>query len=184
MRELESSQVTTFGWDQTGQIQYNFNKLGYRSSFEYIAPPKYAFFGCSSVFGLGVSEKQRFTSYFVDSYNFGIETNNIKNQPKRFIVYNNLTILNTIIEFSQSTFYNDNVIGIVLWTDRPKEDIDTLINNCPDNFQLLHFKLGSHNSKKCKYLPGNIDMDVSNTHAGPKTHKLWSYSIKQTLKEL
>jgi len=177
--------IHKWGEDNTGKIEYKFNSLGYRSNIEYNFIPEYAFFGASCVFGTGVDENKIFSSYFTNAFNFGLQTSELE----KYGIdgkYDHLDILSTLINFNHSQLFNNHTKVAVVWTDRPNQPVDKFINICNNilDFKLYHFKVGKHDSTLSINLKPNIDTDVSKTHGGPKTHKLWHYQIQKVLKQL
>lgn len=174
--------IKSYSYDITNTIEYTFNSLGYRSNYEYNFIPEYVFFGCSTVFGIGIPINSLFSSYFANYFNLGLESDDTsKHNNNLGKSYNNYDILSTINNFNISKLYNTKTKGIVLWTDRDNENIDEIISSININFNITHFKIGKHNSKLSQNLLPQIDADVSLTHAGQKSHKLWASQIYKTL---
>jgi len=161
--------INYVGLDQSGIIDYHINSEGFRSSVNYDFSPACAFFGCSSVFGIGVSESEILSSYFTSSQNYGLAT-----------TYTNENIYQTIIDFMSTKNYIDTNM-VVVWCD--KKDVNMIpdfINELPKT--IMHFKIGFEPVANTLTLPAQIDLDISGTHPGPKTHKLWAYAIKKFYK--
>ncbi len=160
--DLRSQTINQLGRDRTGKINYQFNSQGWRSNYEYDFVPEYAFFGCSSVLGIGVTQEYIFPSLFNRSHNYGLATR-----------YTNQHIVDTILAFTNSKLYVPSIKMAVVWTDRDPEIID---NAWPllDHLNIKHFFCGT-------LIPGNnswpmiknLDYDVSGTHMGPKTHNIF-----------
>jgi hypothetical protein len=170
--QIRGQTVDKWGKDQTGAIKYKINNYGFRSSKEYDWVPDYAFFGSSSVFGIGVDEDKCLVSYFDNAQNYGIAGNYL----------NNDSVVN-LTNFVNSPIYNNTKI-IFFWTERAQhEDIACLIdqvNQVVDH--VIHISQGKKYPGAINLMP-QIDFDVSNTHPGPKTHKLWAKTIKLLLNE-
>ena len=183
MLAYADSTVLTYSYDQTNTVNYQFNKSGFRNHHECDFIPEYVFFGCSTVFGVGVASDKIFSSYFNNYFNFGLETDDSKkfNLPGP---YNNLDILSTLIDFNNNLLYTNQTKCAVLWTDRDNEDVDLIIKDCNSiSINLVHFKIGLHNSKLSQNLLPQVDSDASKTHGGIKSHKLWAYQIYKTLNQ-
>lgn len=155
--------VNKFGLDCTGQIQYCFNQQGFRSNCDFDHVPSAALFGCSSVFGIGVSNNQVTASILHDTYNFGLAGN-----------YTNHDIYQTIERFLNSHLYSQTTKLCVVWTDRDQECLPRYIENLK-GVPLYHFFCGETipGPRHFKFIK-NIDHDVVGTHMGTKTHDLFS----------
>ena len=161
MKKCQGLTVDTFGKDTTGRILYTFNKQGFRSQIDYVISPSVAFFGCSLVFGVGVDQDKIVTSYFTDSHNYGLAGN-----------YNNQDTYQIIKRFTASRLY-DNTPMIVVWHSRGNENLNQYYNDLK-SFNIYHFFCGQKlQESNCFAMIQNIDADVSETHMGPKTHKLF-----------
>jgi len=162
MYDLRNTIVSKFGKDQTGQITYQFNNQGWRNNVEYDFTPEYAFFGNSSVLGIGVDNNQIFASKFQNSYNCGLAVN-----------YTNQDIVTSIVNFSNSVWFNKKIKMAVIWTDRNSEDIVQCYNQVKD-LNLKNFFCGAPvDDKNCWAMIPQIDKDISGTHMGPATHQLF-----------
>ena len=162
MYNLRNQTLNKFGKDQTGQITYQFNSQGWRNSYEHNFVPQYAFFGNSSVLGIGVHRDQIFTSMFEDSYNCGLAVN-----------YTNQDIATSILNFINSDLFDPQVKIAVVWTDRNPEQIVHCYNQVKD-LNLKNFFCGTSIKKEnCWAMIPQIDKDVSGTHMGPATHRLF-----------
>ena len=163
MVALSGQTVNQFGQDCTGQIQYRFNQQGFRSDFNFDHVPFGALFGCSSVFGVGVDNRQVVASILPDTYNFGLAGN-----------YTNHDIYQTVENFLNSCWYSPATRMCVVWTDRDQECLPEYIHSLKD-VQLYHFFCGPLISghKHFKFIK-DIDHDVSKTHMGAKSHSLFS----------
>lgn len=160
MYSLRGRAIDKFGLDQTGRITYQFNNQGWRNHKDYDFVPAYVFFGCSSVFGIGVEQKQIFSSMFVDHFNCGLAGQ-----------YTNHDIAMSILNFVHSSgFFDHKVKMAVIWTDRNPE----LLYDCYSkvkNLDLRHFFCGrSIEDKHCWPMIAAQDTDASGTHMGPATH--------------
>ena len=69
MFSLAGQTVDKYGLDKTGQINYTFDKHGFREGNDYAQKPDYVFFGASTLAGIGVIEQKRFSRYFDNSWN-------------------------------------------------------------------------------------------------------------------
>lgn len=163
MFQYHGKTIDHFGADCTGQIQYRFNQQGFRSDIDFDHVPFGALFGCSSVFGIGVDNRQVVASMLPDTYNFGLAGN-----------YTNRDIYLTVENFLNSCLYSPATQMCVVWNDRDQECLPEYINNLKD-VRLYHFFCGHLISghKHFKFVK-DIDRDVSNTHMGAKTHSFFS----------
>lgn len=158
---LRSQVVDRLGKDQTGTVQYQFNSQGWRSSYEYDFVPDYAFFGSSSVLGIGVDQSQIFPSLFDRSHNYGLATD-----------YTNQDIADTVVDFVNSEFYSDQTKLAVVWTDR---NPDLIRSSWPllSHLNIVHFFCGEAlPGAQCWPMIANLDSDASGTHMGPETHRM------------
>lgn len=157
----------TWGKDTTGLITYTLNSQGFRSRCEYDWSPEYAFFGSSSVFGIGVDDKNILVSYFNNSQNYGLSG-----------IYSNQESVINLKNFLNSGLYTNTYI-VFFWTDRINEDIVELAEQVqilvPNALQISQ---GKQYPGLINLMP-DIDQDVSGTHPGPKTHQLWAKTIKE-----
>jgi hypothetical protein len=163
--------VNTWGKDSTGLINYQFNMQGFRSNNDYNWIPKYAFFGNSAVFGVGVPADQTMISYFDQAHNYGLSGS-----------YLNAHSITNLKRFIESAYYNISTKLIFVWIDRPnKENITDLINQVNEFAPgVLHISMGEKTINSINLMP-SVDFDVSNTHPGPNTHRIWAQTIKLLL---
>ena len=163
MYNLRGQTVTQFGLDCTGQVQYHFNQQGFRSNVDFDQVPKIALFGCSLVFGIGVNDKNITSSQLPNTYNFGLAGN-----------YTNHDIYQTINQYLKSQLYSSMTQMVVVWTDRDQECLLNFLENLK-SVSLYHFFCGNviNGDKNFKFI-SNLDHDVSNTHMGPTSHKLFA----------
>jgi hypothetical protein len=163
--------VTTWGKDSTGQIQYKFNSLGFRSQIEYDWKPSIAFFGNSIVFGVGVTENERLTSYFPHCQNYGLSGS-----------YMNHHSVTNLRQFVNSDLYQSGTRIVFFWIERPEiENIPELIKQVDDIVpDCLHISSGQKYAGAINLMPA-MDQDVSGTHPGPKTHRIWARTIQLLL---
>jgi hypothetical protein len=170
--DARGTTVTRWGKDQTGTITYNINNQGFRSNTDYTWSPSYAFFGSSTIFGIGVENKDILVNQFDKAQNYGLAGQ-----------YLNGDSIENLKNFIASPLYKDTQI-IFFWIDRlGKEDINELIpqtNNLCDN--ILHISQGEQYPGAINLMP-HIDRDVSQTQPGIKTHQLWAKTIKLCLKK-
>lgn len=161
MQKYQGQTVDTFGKDLTGKVLYTFNKQGFRSQFDYVTSPSVAFFGCSLIFGVGVDQNKITTSYFANSHNYGLSGQ-----------YNNRDTYQIIKKFTASRLH-DNTPMIVVWHSRDSENLNQYYDDLK-SFNIYHFFCGQKlQAPNCFAMIKNIDTDVSETHMGPKTHKLF-----------
>ena len=154
--------VNSFGLDSTNLVDYTFNQQGFRSNVDYISTPQTALFGCSLVFGIGVEHSQITSSLLQNCYNYGLAGN-----------YNNNDIAKTVENFIGSNLYSSQIKMAIVWTDRNEDILESAYYNLKQ-FNIAHFFCGKELSyKNCyKFIP-TIDKDVSKTHMGPHTHKMF-----------
>lgn len=161
--------TNSWGKDQTGTIVYNFNNQGFRSATDYTTCPDYAFFGNSCIFGIGVPETEILTSHFSNSHNYGLAGN-----------YTNKQSVENLYQFVSSDLYAPNVKIVFGWTDR-NEPVDDLIQEINHKVPgVLHISFGQKRKDAINLQP-QVDTDVSGTHAGPKTHRMWAKTINLLL---
>jgi hypothetical protein len=162
---------TTCHWgkDSTGLIEYKINDQGFRSPWNYDTIPDYAFFGNSIVFGVGVDQAQTLVSHFENSHNYGLSGN-----------YMNHHSVTNLQQFVASELYSDQTRVVFFWIDRlePIEDMIQQVNQLIP--RVLHISSGQKKRDAINLMP-HIDNDVSGTHPGPKTHRIWAKTIKLLL---
>lgn len=175
MCSLRSQTVDQFGQDRTGKIQYQFNRQGFRSNFDFNKIPLCALFGCSSVFGIGVDNNNTTAAYLKNAYNFGLAGQ-----------YTNHDIFRTIKSYLSSKLYSPTTNVIVVWSDRDQECLNQYVDDLGTfNHRLMYnFFCGNTvpGEKNFKFIC-NIDFDVSNTHMGPSTHKLFAKIVWNILNQ-
>lgn len=155
-----SATVQKFGKDQTGTVDYQFNSQGFRSNVDYNFVPDYAVFGCSIVFGIGVPLKDTFAGQFESIHNYGLASN-----------YDSTDCFNVVQQFVSSKWYNENTKMAVIWTDRGQEILPEYVEKL-QQYRMIHFFCGNRlNLANCYSVKSNLDLDVSGTHPGPRTHK-------------
>lgn len=168
MWKNRSTTVQTFGKDQTGTVDYCFNSQGFRSNIDYNFAPEYAVFGCSIVFGIGVSYKDTFAGQFESIHNYGLASN-----------YTNTDCFNTINQFVTSKWYSPQTIMAVIWSDRDQELLPNYVEKL-QQYRIIHLFCGTQpDFPNCYKLKQNFDHDASNTHPGPLTHKFIHRSLCQ-----
>lgn len=159
-----------FAWgkDTTGQISYRFNQQGFRNDRDYDWVPEYAFFGNSIIFGVGVPQTQILCSHFANSHNYGLADQYLNQHS----VYN-------LREFLKSDMYNRDTKIVFFWVDRGQEKVNDQLQQViamrPD---ILNISSGVKRPGAINLMPA-IDSDVSGTHPGCKTHKIWARTIQQ-----
>ena len=173
MWQNRSTTVDKFGLDQTGSIEYYFNSQGFRSRNNYNFVPKYALFGCSVMFGIGVSEHDTIAGQFDSAHNYGLATN-----------YKNTDCFDTIKQFVNSEWYRPDIKMAVIWTYRDKEILPHYVKKL-QQYQMIHFFCGDRpDLPYCYNLPANLDQDASHTHPGIKTHGFIHKSLCQLFDRL
>lgn len=167
MFEQKNKMVTKWGKDNTGKISYFFNRQGFRSQIAYDFVPKYAFFGSSSIFGIGVNEDDTMVSYFPKSHNYGLAGE-----------YLNIHSVQNLENFVKSCLYTNEVKIIFFWVERSTENILNLSNIVKKlHPNVIQISQGKKYPNIINLMP-EIDYDVTCTHPGPKTHYLWAKTIK------
>lgn len=158
-----------WGKDRTGLIEYQFNQQGFRSHADYTTVPDYAFFGNSIVFGVGVDLCDTLTAQFDHSQNYGLSG-----------CYMNHHSVTNLQRFVTSSLYSVNTKIVFFWIDRDEpidnqiQQVNQMVNN------ILHISSGIKRSGTINLMP-KIDTDVSGTHPGPATHKMWAKTIQLLL---
>lgn len=154
-----SNTVSKFGKDQTGKVNYSFNCHGFRGpDFDFI--PKYAFFGCSLVFGVGVDQSQTFPYLFENSQNYGLAGN-----------YTDHDTMIVIEKFLLSDLYSPGTKMVIVWRSQDQDILKNFYQRL-NGHNFLHFFCGQPlNNNDCYATPPNIDYDVSETHYGPASHR-------------
>lgn len=161
--------VQKWGKDSTGLIEYQFNQQGFRSCVDYDFSPDYAFFGNSIVFGVGVELSQTLVSQFGCSQNYGLSG-----------TYMNHHSVTNLHNFICSKLYNNRTKIVFFWVDRD-EPIDSMIQQVNDLVSgVLHISSGKKRTGAINLMP-HKDHDVSGTHPGPLTHKMWAKTIRLLL---
>lgn len=159
--------VDKWGKDQTGLISYRFNNQGFRSDSDYNWTPDWAFFGSSVIFGVGIPVQHILASRFRNSHNYGLSG-----------AYMNHHSVTNLQNFIASPYYSPNTQIVFFWIDRPGEEeippLITQVNLMVPN--VLHISQGQKYEGAQNLMP-HIDSDVSGTHPGPATHKLWARSV-------
>ena len=165
MQKCQGLTVDTFGKDTTGKVLYTFNKQGFRSQIDYVTSPGVAFFGCSLVFGVGVDQDKIATSYFKNSHNYGLAGE-----------YDNQDVYQTVNTFINSSLY-DNTPVVVVWHSRDSENLDQYYHKLT-GLDIYHFFCGEKlQHPNCFRMIKNVDQDVSGTHMGPATHRIFYKSV-------
>jgi hypothetical protein len=152
--------ISQFGRDTTGTIQYRFNQQGFRSDRNFDFVPDWAFFGCSFVAGIGVPIEQTFAAKFNNSQNYGVCG-----------TYDNYEIRKIIQNFIDSDLFSPQTKMAVFWTDRNSELLDKYYHEL-SHLNIKFFFCGDPLPyRHCYKVIKNLDLDVSGTHMGPKTHE-------------
>lgn len=165
---------TVFAWgkDQTGQIAYTFNNQGFRDVVDYTWAPDIAFFGNSILFGVGMPRENILVSFFPGSQNYGLSGN-----------YLNHHSVQNFQRFIQQGFCQSHTKLVFFWIERPGiENIPELVRQVNSlHSNVLHISSGEKYTG-CINLVPSIDSDVSGTHPGPKTHRIWARTIELLLR--
>lgn len=155
-----------WGKDSTGTISYFFNSQGFRNKIDYDFIPDYAFFGCSSVFGIGVNEDETMVSYFPKSHNYGLAGE-----------YLNIHSVENLRRFVNSLKDKKEIKIIFFWVERDSEDILQMSKEVekisPGTIQISQ---GRKYPNLINLMP-NVDYDITGTHPGPETHRIWAKTI-------
>lgn len=166
--QVQGTTIDKWGKDQTGLISYSINNQGFRSTTDYVHSPDYAFFGSSSVFGIGVEEEQTMVSYFNNAHNYGLAGNYLNQE----------SIIN--LESFLKHYINSTIV--FFWVNRQNENILELGNYVKQLApNILNISQGEKYNGFINLMP-QIDYDISGTHPGPKTHRIWAKTIKELLK--
>ena len=165
---IRGQTVKTWGLDNTGLITYSINAQGFRNKNNYSDCPTYAFFGNSSIFGIGVNEDQILSSQFNNSQNFGLAGE-----------YLNKDSVTNLENFLSSPLYNKEVKIAFFWVEREgQEDISKLITYVDSlDKNIINVSQTKKKYPGAVHLMPSIDSDVSRTHPGPKTHKVWPKTL-------
>jgi hypothetical protein len=154
--------ASRFGLDQTGSIQYEFNEQGFRGRTNFDTAPKYAFFGCSLVFGIGVQEHLTFPYLFEHAHNYGMAGN-----------YDNHDVMLVLEKFLRSDLHSAETSVVVVWHRRDTECLMDFQEKLR-GYHIRQFFCGTPlTCLDCYPAPKNLDTDVSGTHPGPATHFFW-----------
>ena len=169
MYNCRGQTVDQFGLDTTGLIQYQFNQQGFRSNQDFDFVPDWAFFGCSFVAGIGVPIEQTFASKFANSQNYGVCG-----------TYYNYHIQNIVQSFLHSKLFSPETKIAVFYTDRDCELLETYYQQLR-HLDIRFFFCGTPLLySRCYRVISNLDLDVSGTHMGPKTHEFLYRALCQT----
>jgi hypothetical protein len=161
--------VNRWGKDQTGLIEYQFNQQGFRHVQDYNWKPSIAIFGNSIVFGVGVNYSDILCNLLPDTQNYGLSG-----------TYMNHHSVTNLKEFISSDLYSNSVKIVFFWINRdePIEDMIQDVNLAAPN--VLHISSGIERTGAINLMP-SIDYDVSGTHPGTLTHRMWARTIKLLL---
>lgn len=161
--------ITQWGKDQTGLVSYRINQQGFRGKQDYNWTPEFAFFGSSTIFGIGIAEEDTLVSHFSNAHNYGLAGE-----------YLNACSVKNLKNFLNSSVYNSSVKIIFFWIDRPgRENLNDLLAVVQNlNSNILHISQGAKYSGMINLMP-HVDTDVSGTQPGIKTHRIWASTIKQ-----
>ena len=162
--------VHTWGKDQTGLIEYRFNAQGFRHLCDYNWQPSIAVFGNSIVFGIGMEYDNILCNLLPNAQNYGLSG----------IDYMNHHSVTNLARFVSSDLYTPATRVVFFWIDRP-EPIEDQINQvnqlCPG---VLHISSGAQRTGAINLMP-SVDQDVSGTHPGAQTHRIWARTINLLL---
>jgi hypothetical protein len=165
--ECRGQTLRQWGKDATGIVEYQLNLQGFRHLCSYTWTTQWAFFGNSAVFGVGVDNAHIMTSYFKGSQNYGLSGS-----------YMNHHSVTNLLNFVNTPCYNKNTNVVFFWIDREHEDIAKLISQVSSIVPgCLHISSGQKRQGAINLMP-HIDLDVSGTHPGPRTHAMWAKTIK------
>jgi hypothetical protein len=170
---LANSSMDKYGLDQTGKIIYKFDSYGFREGNNYNIDPSIVFFGCSYLTGTGVNINQRFSSYFNNSWNFGL-----------FGEYKEEELL-VNYELFKKNYKDYNTRKIVFcWKSKNSFQLKKLITSVDNNKNIYHTVPSNIKLKNYKLLRNleNVDYDISGTHYGPLTHQKFSKLLWYFLK--
>ena len=173
MLSFANSCVNKYGLDNTGKILYNFDSYGFREGNNYDIHPSIVFFGCSYLFGIGVRFNERFSSYFNNSWNFGLCGEYIEEE----------SLINYKLFKKNYRGYKTYKI-VFCWKSSNTVQLKKLITSVDNNENIYHTIPTSLKLKNYKLMRNlkNIDYDVSGTHYGPKTHQKFSKLLCHFLK--
>jgi len=164
--EQRGKTLCRYGKDQTGKITYRFNNQGFRANRDFDFIPSYAFFGCSLVFGIGVEQNQTFPFLFNNSHNYGLAGD-----------YDNHDIMMVLEKFLSSGMFSLKTKIAVVWHSRDSECLEQFYNQLRD-YNIEHFYCGTPlKYLRCHAFPRQLDQDVSGTHPGPKSHKVFGQML-------
>jgi len=163
MYDQRNQTVSAWGKDNTGKIKYTFDQYGFRNHNDYKVSPKYVFFGCSLLFGIGVENQDVFTSKF-QCWNFGLAGK-----------YSEDEILECFNEFKKLQI--DCKI-VFVWRNKDMMKGLTL----PEGENIYHCLPYRSPHKQHLRLLQTIDHDASGTHFGPKSHLKFSKLLWHFLK--
>ena len=85
-------------------------------------------------------------------------------------------------QFVNSDLYQFGTRIVFFWIERPEienipeliKQVDDIVPNC------LHISSGQKYAGAINLMPA-VDQDVSGTHPGPKTHRIWARTIRLLL---
>ena len=164
-----------YGYDKSGQIEYKFNNLGFRSYTEFDYSPDFILFGGSTNFGIGVEFNFCYWSIIAKEKQY-----KFWNCSYASFRYTNKMIYNTML--STPSKFND-IPMIVQWVGHNYDPTDVLKPH--EYAQLVKQKfpkvinlLIDGDEEKTELITANfelvnpprLDTDRDGTHPGPKTH--------------
>jgi len=161
--------VNQFGRDTSGLIQYQFNQQGFRSNQDFDFVPEWAFFGCSLVAGIGIPIEKTFASKFTNSQNYGACG-----------TYYNYDIREIIQRFLNSKIFSSCTKMAVFWTNRDCELLDTYYQELHHLDMRFFFCGDPLPYPSCYRLISNLDLGVSGTQMGEKTHEFLYQALCRT----
>jgi|TARA_R110001606_G_C15301675_1_gene642665 hypothetical protein len=155
--------LSSFGKDQTNLITYQFNQQGFRNNLNFNFVPDHAIFGCSLVFGIGVPDHEIFPSMFENSQNYGLAGN-----------YDNHDVMAALEQFLSSDLYSKQTKIAVVWHSRDSECLEEFYLKLINYDSIVHFYCGQKlPNNNCYSYPSNLDLDVSGSHPGPRSHYMF-----------
>jgi hypothetical protein len=174
--QFSNQRLDRYGKDQTGNVSYQFNSLGFRSNVEFDYLPDTVFFGGSTTFGIGVAIEQTFPHIVAHKQNL-----KLWNCSYAHVKYNNQMIFDTISLVHQQV---KDIPVVVQWVgDRYDPQCTTSFYQFVEETRKLyphsiHFLIDGQEEKQ-KIASGYFelinpiwaDVAVTDTHPGPKTHK-------------
>ena len=167
--------VRQFGIDNAGTTEYRINLQGWRADKAQDFQPKWAFFGTSIVFGIGVELAQAFPSQFASSHNYGFAGE-----------YDNQDIRAFLDKFLKSEFYHEDLQMVVVWRylEAYPPILDQYVQELAGHHMMHFFPDYNVGAANCFPVFKNIDIDLTGSHMGPKTHAVMARCINDYFRKL